>query len=396
MLVVGAGLGGITAGLALARQGVEVSIVEQATDIRHIQVGIGMALWPNGMRALQTIDAAEDAESAGHRIANLRLLSASGAQLNSLDVESLGREIGSSAIGITRAALHKVIADKLPRDMLRLGARCVSYRAGDDGRMTLELDDGREEHADIIVAADGVASSLRTSAGLADGDFPPYKYLIWHSVIEFPDRDLMKPGDFNLSFGRGLRFSAFRVSDGDDRVYWGALGYVPADQAYGEGVKAYLRTRFAAWEAPVLDLIEATPEADIGQVPIFGGKLLPRLRRARLVLLGDAAHPLTTTMGQGGGMALEDAIVLSESIARSSDADAALDDYEGRRLPRLQALFGLIDKMSSAASQETAARVWLRDHVVIPYLFPAAVKSKYARFIRESVDAFGASPVTRR
>jgi 2-polyprenyl-6-methoxyphenol hydroxylase-like FAD-dependent oxidoreductase len=370
VIIVGGGLGGLAAGLALRQRQVEAIILEQAETIEQIQTGIGMVLWPNGMRALDRLGVADGVAAEANELEALLFCSRSGSELRRLTVEHLKQALGQPTVAFVRRRLHQLLTERIPDGMLHMGARCESLTQDASG-VTVSLVDGRQVRGSVLVAADGVHSGLRAKVlGIGGPAFPPYRYTVWHTVIPFPDRSLLPEGIFFLYFGRGVRFNVFRVSRTDDSVYWSALAYV--DEGFEErgDTVSFLLDRFRDFASPVPELIEAGRSARIERMGIFGEQSVERWGDARFTLLGDAAHPLTTVLGQGAGQALEDAMVLSQTLGDGSASVAALREYERRRMERSSQVIELVHTLSSAATQESPLRTWFRDQILIKRLFP--------------------------
>jgi 2-polyprenyl-6-methoxyphenol hydroxylase-like FAD-dependent oxidoreductase len=167
-------------------------------------------------------------------------------------------------------------------------------------------------------------------------------------------------GEFRLSLGRGDRFVSFPVDD--ERVYWSALAHVPAGgRDKGRRLPA-LRERYASYAADVRGLIDATPESEISRVDIYGGRGLPSWGTGRITLLGDAAHPMTTILGQGACMALEDGAAIGRHLAGAHNVEAALRAYEAERLSRTARMQKLVRRLSPGA--EGRVRAGIRDQAI--------------------------------
>jgi 2-polyprenyl-6-methoxyphenol hydroxylase-like FAD-dependent oxidoreductase len=378
VIIAGAGIGGLAAASAVREAGAGVTVLEQADSMAKIQVGIGMVLWPNGMRALQRLGVADVVEASANPLSALEFYSASGERLMRYPVAGLSKGVGAPSVAFVRRRLHEELTSTFGDDAITLGARVESFVEEGDG-VTVQLADGGEVRGDVLIAADGVHSGLRQRVLGLPGlpEFPPYRYTVWHSIIPFPDRELIKPGVFYLVFGRGMRFNIFRVDNGTDDTYWAALDYVPADFQETGGSKEYLQERFAGVTAPVPALLAATDEDAIDRMQIYGESPVPRWGAGRFTLLGDAAHPLTTVLGQGAGQALEDAMVLADCLSADPDLVAGLRTYERRRQERTGSVIKLISTLSSAASEETALRTWIRDQILIKRLFRRTIGKRF-------------------
>ncbi len=379
VIFAGAGIGGLAAASAVRQTGAAVTVLEQADSMAKIQVGIGMVLWPNGMRALQRLGVADTVQASANPLDALEFYSASGERLMRYPVAGLSKGVGAPSVAFVRRRLHEELTSTFGDDAITLGARVESFVEDDDG-VVVKLADGGEVRGDVLIAADGVHSGLRQRVLGLPGlpEFPPYRYTVWHSIVPFPDRELIEPGIFYLVFGRGMRFNVFRVDNETDDTYWAALDYVPADFQEPGGSRDYLQERFADAMPPVPALLAATDEDAIDRMRIYGESPVPRWGAGRFTLLGDAAHPLTTVLGQGAGQALEDGMVLADCLsAAPDDLVSGLRTYERRRQERTGSVIKLISTLSSAASEETAVRTWIRDQILIKRLFRRTVGRRF-------------------
>jgi 2-polyprenyl-6-methoxyphenol hydroxylase-like FAD-dependent oxidoreductase len=343
-----------------------------------IQVGIGMVLWPNGMRVLRRLGVEDEVRASANPLSALEFYSASGERLMRYPVEPLNTALGAPTVAFVRRRLHVLLTNAFGEDAIRLGARCEGLTQDADG-VTVSLADGEQLRGDVLIAADGVHSGLRERILGLKGlpDFPPYRYTVWHSIIPFPDRELIRPGIFYLVFCRGMRFNVFRVAEDSDDTYWAALDYVPASFQEPGSSLDYLRERFGQVAAPVPDLLAASEGATIDRMRIHGEAPVPHWGDGRFTLLGDAAHPLTTVLGQGAGQALEDGVVLADSLTAAPDLVGGLRAYEAKRQERTGKVIQLIGTLSSAATEETALRTWIRDQILIKRLFRRTVGRRF-------------------
>ena len=360
-VVVGGGIGGLAAAIALRDVGAAPVVLERAADPRRAQMGAGIAVWPNGMRALQELGVADRVEAAGATIDAVEMCASDGSVLNVWSMDRVSRALGAPTVCVDRGELHRALATRLGDGPVRLGARCIEVRQ-EDGAATVDIESGETFRASLVVGADGLRSRIRTQLFPDVGSrYPPYAgYALWHAIIE---RDDPAPRRFRLYFGRGVRFAYYSIGGG--RVYWSGIAYQPpgVDDQPG-GRKRMLLERYGRWESIVPDLIEATDESAISRVDVFGGEPLPRWVEGRVTLLGDAAHAMTTVLGQGACMALEDGVALAGALRSSPDVVAALRAFETVRRARTSRVMAFARRFSGNAAAEHPVRAWVRDRVI--------------------------------
>ena len=202
-----------------------MALYERARSLASIQVGIGMVMWPNAMRALEQIGLAEAVADAGHRIDRLEFFTDAGRRLNEWPVGEVGRRVGHPSIAVSRSGLHAVLADAYGAENVTFASKCVDVEETAD-EVIAHFEDGSEARGDVLIGADGVASAIRrklTSQG--PPEFPPYAgYTVWHAIIPLPTTPTSPPHVFTLLFGRGHRFAHYRIDD--ERVYWSGMAFV--------------------------------------------------------------------------------------------------------------------------------------------------------------------------
>jgi 2-polyprenyl-6-methoxyphenol hydroxylase-like FAD-dependent oxidoreductase len=321
-LVVGGGIGGLAAAIALRRVGLDVTVFEQAHEFER--VGYGFGLSPNALLALERLHLAEAVRMRGARAERVLIRRWDGELINEVRVGELGWEM----LGVHRADLQLVLQEAAG-DTLRLDSRCDGFAEEASGAKVM-LADGSEERGDLLVGADGINSAIRKQLHGA-GELRYAGHVAWRAAIAFEDERLR--GTMTESWGSGARFGLVPIGHG--RLYWFVAERGPPNAAPAPGgAKAALLRRFADWHEPIRAVIEATDEAVISKTDVYDRKPLASWGRGHVTLLGDAAHPMTPNLGQGAAQALEDAVVLANRLRATSDAEAALRAYEAKRIPR--------------------------------------------------------------
>jgi len=326
-IVVGGGIGGLCAAIALRRRGVAATVYERAEELGD--VGAGLVLAANAIRSLRRLGLGEAAVAAGAAVERAQIRREDGRVLAAIDMRREEVRTGAPTIAIHRAALHRVLRAALPAEAVRLGAECTGVESGERG-VVARFADGREVHGDLLIGADGLRSVVRRQL------FPEIEprdagYSAWRGAVASTDATAL--GITSETWGRGLRFGIVRVDEA--RIYWFATANsAPGKRQDPESRKRHLLELFGDWHAPIRALLEATPAEAILHNDIADLQPMPRWSAGRIALLGDAAHATTPNLGQGACMAIESAEVLAASLGENAAVEAALLAYERRRRPR--------------------------------------------------------------
>ncbi|HZT57700.1 MAG TPA: FAD-dependent monooxygenase [Pyrinomonadaceae bacterium] len=324
IVIVGGGIGGLSAALALRREGFEPRVFEQAPAL--LEVGAAIAVWPNAMRVLRGLGLGEAVTERGGLLRHARWLDRGGRVYKRLSFP----DEDVPGVALHRADLQGALLRALPPDAITLGKRFEGFVQERDV-VRARFGDGDEVECDVLVAADGIHSRARTQL-LGDGE-PVYRgYTVWRGIAKIEHESLL-PETAMEFYGSGQRFGVGPVGLG--RTGWWATANEPEGAAESaiEHREKLLRL-FEGWCPPVRELIGATPSETILRNSTFDRAPAKRWGEGRATLLGDAAHPLTPNFGQGGCMAIEDAAVLAGCLAKYDDAARALREYGSHRRAR--------------------------------------------------------------
>jgi 2-polyprenyl-6-methoxyphenol hydroxylase-like FAD-dependent oxidoreductase len=320
--IIGAGIGGVAAAAALCKFGIRATVYERATRLE--EVGAGMMLWPNATRVLKSLGLLDEiAARSGHNT-HFLVRASSGKLLMNI---ALGK-FDVPALCTRRSDLLTALLSALPRDGIRLG-RELTHLEQSRSKVRVHFAGGCVEEHDAVIGADGIRSRIRAQLfGTCD---PVYGgYMVWRGVAAYTGRAI-RHGCNSESWGHGSRFGILDIGQG--RFTWYATANAPRrNTSLPHERKSELLQRFAGWHEPIPTLIESAEF--ILENGAYDLPPLPRWTAGRVTLLGDAAHPCTPNLGQGGCMALEDALVLAKCVSSERSVESALLRYESLRRRR--------------------------------------------------------------
>jgi 2-polyprenyl-6-methoxyphenol hydroxylase-like FAD-dependent oxidoreductase len=326
VVIVGAGIGGLTAAIALRRSGIDAVVLERAPELR--EVGAGISLWPNAINAFRRLGVGEAVEAAGTPVGDTMIGDWRGRSLHRSSSELVEIRFGAPLVMIQRATLHSVLRESLGEEFLRLGTPCLSFEQDADG-VRLQLADGVEQ-CDVAIGADGLHSVMR--AGTVGDGAPRHSGLrAWRAVASV-DGGLAAQVAAGEYWGHGSLFGV--QSLGRDEFYWYAASAGSGSEGEGEAETARtdLLRLFGSWADPVPALIEAT-DGPILCNDLYDRRVPDSLAFGRVALVGDAAHPMVPSLGQGACQAVADGEAVADALAQAPDPASGLRLYSDRRRP---------------------------------------------------------------
>jgi len=334
VLVVGAGVAGISVARGLLRDGHDVTVFEQRPDVQAS--GGAVTIWSNGETVLRQLDVAMD--GAGQLLATVRAVTSTGRPLATLDVGAMAGRLGAPVRMVPRRVLLDRLLEGFPADRIRCRSRAVGLASTPSG-VRVDLDDGSSAEGDLLIGADGLHSMVRDSVGARDAK--PTGWCSWQGLLalpEIPDKHVAL-----MIIGKHGNLGLWPAGGGHVQ-WWFDLPWSP-DFARPQRPIEVIRSSFSGWSDSVDRVLATLTDDDLAHSPYPHFRHpIPRAGQGPVTLLGDAAHTMPPTLAQGTNQALLDTMVLCKALADfatmpgHTDLCGALRWYEKTRRPRLKAV----------------------------------------------------------
>ena len=329
VLIVGGGIAGLSAMRFLTAQGFDMSLIEKAPELRA--EGAGIMLGINAMKILGELGLEQEVIECGQVLKSFSMVNRSGSTVGVSDAEYMEAQTGYKTIGIHRRELHRILSKDIDTENLFCNTMIERIEEAESG-VLVDLDNGRSENFDLVIAADGIHSSTRALAGQ-----PSYLryagYTCWRFVIDQPEGlDSNRGYEY---WGSGRRFGI--VPLGFNQLYcFATLNADEGDEKYCDITVREFKELFAEFGGVVPNILRHLKNDDVLIHGDLKEQRAVRLKQGCIAFIGDASHAATPNMGQGAAMALEDAYVLSDCLKKENDVPAALQQFEKRRIDRVK------------------------------------------------------------
>jgi 2-polyprenyl-6-methoxyphenol hydroxylase-like FAD-dependent oxidoreductase len=358
VLIVGAGMAGMTFGVALKRHGIDCEIVEIRPKLT--EPGTGISLQGPALRALQAVEMAHGCIARGFGYSFFKACDAQGNVTGTVDLPKLLGSGYPATVGIMRQWVHEVLADGLAalQVPIRLGTT-VTALAQDDSGVDVTFSDGRRGRYDLVVGADGQDSAVRKML-FGTGYQPHYTgQMVWRATVSRPPDVLGRHSYFGPTNKSGFN----PISDTQMYIY--LVQNVPERPRWAdEELPAMMRGllgEFGGALGRARDEV-VSPEQIVCR-PVFSLMLPQPWHRGRAIVIGDAAHTTTPHLASGASISIEDAVVLARMLAAAGGIDGVLDDFTARRYARCKMivdnseLLGEWEKNPGSANDDTVGVV---------------------------------------
>lgn len=381
-LIIGAGIAGPVAAMALRRAGIEALLYEGYPQTSG-DVGSYLTVATNGVDALRAIDAHEPVLSAGFRTPHIVLWSGTGRQLGTVALGG-GLTDGSASITIKRTLLARALRERAERYHIPVeyGKRLENVDTTRDGRVIARFEDGSQAIGDLLIGCDGIHSRTRR---IIDASAPTGRYV---GLVNFGGYTRSRgaapgePGVWHMVFGARAFFG--HVVDSSGGTVW--FANVPRDEVGGSERRTTVTEQ---WKRYLIDMFrgdrsDAVPIIAAGNLELTADNTydlpsVPTWHRWPVIIIGDAAHAPSPTSGQGASMAIEDAVVLAKCLRDLSNTPRAFATYEHLRRRRVERIVAQGARQSSHKAAGPVGRI-VRD-LMLPFVFRYLVTEKSLRWM---------------
>lgn len=361
IIIIGAGIGGVSAGIGLKKQGHDVTVYERVEKI--LPVGAAISVWSNGVKCLNYLGLTEKVKALGGDMANLAYMDGfTGDVMTQFSLQPLIDEVGQKPYPVSRAELQYMLMEEFGMGDIKLGVSLVNIEqdlSNLNGQVKAFFSDGTIQTADLLIGSDGTHSLCREYVLGKKIERRYAGYVNWNGLVEI-DESIAPANQWTTFVGDGKRVSLMPIAG--NRFYFFFDVPLPVGLSNErENYKPMLKQYFTGWCGPVQKLIDQIDVAKTNRVEIHDIEPFDTWIKGRVVLLGDSAHGTTPDIGQGGCQALEDSIYLTRSLAINTNSlDDALQRYVAVRAPRANHLVMVARKRCGVTHGEdpAATQAW--------------------------------------
>ena len=323
--IIGGGIGGLCTAIGLQNAGYSPKVYEKVHPLRG--VGAGLILGSNAMQALEILGLADKVKEIAKPISRMSVCSHTGKILTDSLMSYFTDRYGFGNYAIHRGELHELLMAELEDACLISGKACAGLSQKEDA-IQIQFANGDTEKTDFLIGADGIHSAIRKSL-LPSQQIRYSGYTCWRGIV----RTDIRPEKVTETWGPEGRFGIVPLSD--NRIYFFATKNAPENSSKMRnwGVTELLQN-FGKYHEPIPQILENCRDEDLLWNDIIDFAPLEKLAFGNVLLCGDAGHATTPNMGQGAGMAIEDAAVLMNIMKDESNPEIAFQQFEEKRLPR--------------------------------------------------------------
>ncbi|WP_421795264.1 FAD-dependent monooxygenase [Haliscomenobacter sp.] len=328
--IIGAGIGGLTAAIALEKKGHQVELFDAAAALRPIGAGIIMA--SNAMQIARRLGFADGIVQAGNVLDYFGVADHLGRPLQMMNIQAIRAKFGEPSVAIHRGQLQQVLLQQLPNTTIHLNKRLQSIQQVPGGKVIAFFEDGSQGESDLLIGADGLRSATR-KAIFGEKPLRYSSHTCWRGIIEHQFEAHHEAKELWAKTG-GKRVAMIQVAPNKVYFYY-TEKHKPGFKVSTTDQLSYLQAQFREFPPMYTEVITKAKNSEIFHDDLYDLKPLAKWHQDRVMLLGDAAHATTPNMGQGGCQAIEDAWYLAEYLERYNNVSEAFAAYEQFRRPKV-------------------------------------------------------------
>ncbi|ORV49171.1 2-polyprenyl-6-methoxyphenol hydroxylase [Mycobacterium florentinum] len=393
MLVIGAGVSGISVARGLLRDGHDVTVFDQRADTRA--GGGAITIWSNGETVLRQLGV--DMEGAGQPLSSVRLRTSRGHRVATLDVNAMVKQLGAAVRMVPRRVLLERLLTDFPADRVRCNARAAQVITMSDG-VAVGFEDGSVAEGDLLIGADGLHSVIRDLVGAPAAE--PTGWCSWQGLVSLPE--LVDRETAHLIIGATGNTGVWPAG-GSSVQWWFDLPWSRDFIRPRRPIEA-IRSTFAGWSDPVDLVLAKLTDEDLAHSPYphFRHPVPAPLSGGPVTLLGDAAHTMPPTFAQGTNQALLDTMVLGKTISgldsgsSRAELSRALRSYEKTRRRQVSAVSRVASLQVAHRESVLRPAAWMSDRLHTSILTHFVRITSHPRIAAEiDRDLAKATPIRR-
>lgn len=354
--IIGAGIGGLTAAIALKQKGFEIEIFESASEFKKAGSGINLAI--NAMQVYKKLGLYDTIFEAGSLTNSMTIRDEKLNPLSLIDLKHFEEKFKVQSVAIHRAALHQILLNQLPDVPLYLNKKVNALKKSENG-IELDFEDGTSHNATTLIGADGIHSAIRKSI-FDNTTIRKAKQVCWRGIakIELPEK---YQNGLNESWGKGKRFGFVAISKNE--CYWFALANYKNN--YQEEFQNIDLVNFYSDFHPLFsEIIKSTPKENLITNEMLDLKPISTWYKNNICLLGDSAHATTPNLGQGACQAIESSMVLANCLAKYKSAEQAFKEFQAIRKNKATDIVNSSWQIGKLAHLENSFLIKLRNFVL--------------------------------
>ncbi|MCT1529608.1 FAD-dependent monooxygenase [Sphingobacterium daejeonense] len=354
--IIGGGVAGLTAAIALKNLNCEFHLFEQAKELKGIGAGFGLAA--NAMQALDYLGLRNEIENIGYYLDSFAILDKNGEILVNPNTKKLSEKYDQKNFAIHRSDLHLFLLSKIDQINISLAKRAINFKQHTDF-IELYFEDGSIYRTKYLIIADGVKSPLRQQ--LIPDSKPRYAgYSCWRATIDNSSLKLQKGTE---TWGDKGRFGLTPLIN--DRIYWYACINGPRQNpTFKNFAIEDLKKQFSSYHHPIQEVLSQTKNEQLIWSDIIDIKPLNQFAFDNILIIGDAAHACTPNMGQGACQAMEDVAVLTDELQKNKSVKDAFKSFESRRLKRTKYITDTSKFIGEVAQWENKFLISIRNNMM--------------------------------